>query len=389
MDNPNWPGEFQQAQFPTRVAGNFVEEVDKFTQAGRASFLIDGQYGSTGKGLIAAYLATHNRVDISVTNASANAGHTTIMPDGTKFVTFHMPTAGVINKDSLIYLDAGAIINPELLFDEIDTLGIDPGRITIHPNAAIITPECIEMEADPKSGATKIASTQKGVGAALAQKVRREGTTAKKMTMDFHKNGIRVARIDLNAKMRQGAYVMVEVPQGYSLSNASMFYPHTTSRQVSVAQAMADAEIHPRYMGKTCMSIRTYPIRVGNISTKNHSGAVYSDQKETDWNTLGVPPETTTVTGRIRRVFTFSEMQYKAASSELVPDYVFLNFCNYMKTVEDLNLVTKAMGRVHRDLEHVPYMLFGMGPTLEDVHTDGSEVLRRIANANSGHKIIF
>lgn len=43
---------------------------------GRVNILLDGQFGSTGKGLFAEYISKHNRIDIAITNAGPNAGHT-------------------------------------------------------------------------------------------------------------------------------------------------------------------------------------------------------------------------------------------------------------------------------------------------------------------------
>jgi len=97
---------------------------------------------------------------------------------------------------------------------------------------------------------------------------------------------------------------------------------------------MADAQVHPSYLGKVAVCIRTYPIRVGNIVKDGveigYSGPFYPDSVETSWEEIGVEPELTTVTGRVRRVATFSMQQYKNMLNHLRPDYVFLNFANYM-----------------------------------------------------------
>jgi adenylosuccinate synthase len=77
---------------------------------------------------------------------------------------------------------------------------------------------------------------------------------------------------------------------------------------------------------------RTYPIRVGSLPGTT-SGDGYNDQRETSWDNLGVygiVPEYTTVTGRERRVFTWSNMQIEQAMVMCDPDHIFLNFCNYM-----------------------------------------------------------
>ena len=346
----------------------------EYIQRGKASVLVDGQFGSTGKGLLAAYLAEQpqNKVDIAVTNASANAGHWTKYEDKKKdFCCFHMPTFGVVQTDCEIYLDAGAIIDPPKLFEELDVLGIDFNRVTIHPNAAIIGPLDKVQEQGADSGATGIASTQKGVGSALAGKISRvPGHVAK----DCPELARFIGTINLNKRLRGGDRVSIEVPQGYSLSIHSQFYPHTTSRQCTVAQALADAQLSPRFLGKVAMSMRTYPIRVGHIYDEHgdiigHSGPVYHDQIETNFADLGVPEEMTTVTGRVRRVFTWSWDQFSESVYENQPDLLFLNFVNYMKNDDLANIVNhigpwyrRAMGKGNE-----PVMLYGHGPKVEDV----------------------
>jgi adenylosuccinate synthase len=141
----------------------------KYIQNGKCAVLVDGQFGSTGKGLLAAYLAglPENRVNIATTNASANAGHWTKYKDPAKrdFCCYHLPTFGVVQPNSEIYLNAGSVINPQLLFKEMIECGVDRTRVTIHPNAAIITQGDIDEETHPQSNATRISSTRKGVGA--------------------------------------------------------------------------------------------------------------------------------------------------------------------------------------------------------------------------------
>jgi len=342
-----------------------------FNTQGRVSVIIDGQYGSTGKGSIAAYCALHSPVNIAVTNASANAGHTTILEDGTKFVTFHLPTAGVINKKSAIYLDAGAIIDPELLQREMKELDVNPNRMAIHPNAAIITSSDKEYEANEHSGATKIASTQKGCGRALARKVMREGVVAKNFGPLQHM----VRSLDLNGALSDGASIQLEIPQGFSLGNDQMFYPSCTSRIVSVSQGMSDAGIHPSFLGNVMMSIRTFPIRVGNIKLGNreigYSGDVYADQNELTWEQLGQPEELTTVTKRVRRVFNFSLTQYSDALKVIRPTHTFLNFVNYIKNQDYFDSLCSSMSGTEICTEHgigrVTTKLFGVGPCVTDI----------------------
>jgi adenylosuccinate synthase len=349
-----------------------------FLKHGFASVVIDGQFGSTGKGLAAAYQCLNDRNTqwskvICTTNAAPNAGHTTVLSDGTKFVTFHMPTMAVIRVEPLIYLNAGAIIDMTVLKEEIETLKINPSRITIHPNAAVITDEDKEYEKSKSSGVTAIASTQKGVGRALAKKVMRESKVAKDYALALSSMGITVGEIDLNSLMRNGWAVDVETPQGMSLSLNNGFYPHCTSREVSVSQSLSDACIHPSYLGRTLAVIRTFPIRVGNIididgKTIGFSGGGYPDQVELDWSEFqGVEPEKTTVTQRIRRIFTFSETQYHVMMSRFKPDIIHMGFCDYLKSVDHFDHMMNKIRRVHATHGRHPEILCSFGPSVDDV----------------------
>lgn len=350
-----------------------------YLEYGKASVLIDGQFGSTGKGLAAAYAYMHKKVDseklICVTNAAPNAGHTTVLADGTKFVTFHMPTMGVLSPDSRIVLNAGAIIDPELLIKEVQDLNVNPARVFIHPNAAVITPDDHDAEKDKSSSQTSIASTQKGVGAALANKVARRGKVAKDYYSFFSEFGFRMFDNDINEMMKNHGYaVSIETPQGMSLSLNNGFYPYCTSREVSVAQSLSDAGISPRSLHKVLMTMRTYPIRVGNIVDENGnmvgwSGPVYDDQMELSWDNFpGVEPERTTVTKRVRRIFTFSNKQFAESLLRLQPDYVHVGFCDYFKSqaeFEDFVFNTKDISAdIGLDVDY----RYSFGPSVNDIY---------------------
>lgn len=351
-----------------------------FAELGKAALLIDGQFGSTGKGLITAYLAQHNKFHIATTNASANAGHTTVIGDR-KFVTFHTPTTAVMDPNCIAYLNAGAIIDPEVLAQEIIEFGLQ-GRLIIHPHAAVIYQHHRDAEREAASSATKIGSTQKGVGAALADKLMRRGNVAKNdpflsqfIDPSFH----------LGLEMDEhGAAVIVEVPQGFSLSLNSGFYPYTTSREVTVAQGIADAGLHPGQLGKVMMTARTFPIRVGNIQDEfgreiGNSGGGYPDQPELAWeNFPGVEPERTTVTKRVRRIFTWSDLQWLHSVQTLKPDFVFLNFVNYLTDRTALAELEARAGRLYLAPEDNgdlcrPFTHYGIGPDVADVFEHGAD----------------
>lgn len=366
--------------------------LEGFRRNGRASFLLGGQWGSEGKGAAAAFVATHlaerhEAFDIVTTNAGAQAGHTSTH-DGKTKVVFHLPTVPLypltvqFTHQPLTYLNAGSIIDPEGLLRELDENPHVARHFAIHPNAAIITPDCREAEMRDNSAQTKIASTRKGVGEALARKVLRSGVTAGALYKGSgHVLEKYVRRVDLNDMMSRGLSVLVEVPQGHSLSIDGPFYPHTTSRNCTVMQAMSDAGIHPMYYHASMLVIRTFPIRVGNIPKvgwgENEEGGLHSsgghflDHREITWEDLGVKAEITTVTKRVRRVFTFSEQQVQEAIAQTRPSIIYLTFCDYVPQrsivrlmVDRLRAMCQKWGSVR---QHGPEILTQWGPTTADV----------------------
>ena len=329
--------------------------VKNMLKVGKLNILIDGQFGSTGKGLVASYIGWYNHVDIAITNASMNAGHTFYVGDK-KYVTKHLPITGILNKRSTIYLCAGAIIDPEFLIKELRIFDINPDRICIHPRAAIIEDQ--DREYESKGSVKKIASTQSGVGSALIRKIDRKAKLAKDNPLIKHM----VKEIDLSFYLDQGVIAGMEVPQGFSLSiNSGFSYPHCTSREITVSAALTDAQLHPSYLGNVFSVIRTYPIRVGHIIEDGvkvgDSGPFFPDSKETTWKKLGVDPEYTTNTNRVRRVATFSMIEYHKMLKMFRPDYIFLNFANYLEL--------KDLQRLLRKLPEVTHVCFS--PKFEDI----------------------
>ena len=291
---------------------------------GRVNILLDGQFGSTGKGLFAEYISKHNRIDIAITNAGPNAGHTFCYND-VKAVTKLLPVTGILNPNSIIYISRGALINIPLLFSELEFFNVDLDRVYIHPQTTVITNADVVMEKMTHSSFASISSTQNGVGNALSRKIVR----ASKVAKDYPELKRFIMDYDLESSLEDGDTAFMEVPQGFSLSLNSNFYPYCTSRDINVSSALNDCDVHPVYLGKVTTCIRTFPIRVGNLP-EGYSGDFYYGSTETTWEALGLPVEYATNTHRIRRVATFSHRQYKDMLRKLRPDFIFLNFCNYL-----------------------------------------------------------
>ena len=322
--------------------------------------IVDGQYGSTGKGLAAALMAQlfADQVTVATCNAGPNSGHTSYFGDR-KVVLRQLPTFGVtaalMGQPCSIYLNAGAIIDPNVLEKELDEFEIR-NLVRVHPNAARVNTEALEAEAGIKH---RIGSTGKGTGAALAAKIMRDPDAV----VGSHNDGYAVhGPADLN-KVARSCTVSMEVSQGFSLGVDQSFYPYVTSRNCTVGAALSDAGIHPSFLRQTMMVVRTFPIRVGG-----NSGPCYPDQTEATWDQIGQEPEMTTVTQKVRRVFTWSHQQFADACRANRPEFIFLNFMNYLQPEVHYPFVSRMVATYRQALDREPLgILLGYGPRNEDI----------------------
>lgn len=327
-----------------------------------AYVLVDGQYGSTGKGLASGLLAElyAHKVNWVTSNAGPNSGHTSYYGDE-KIILKQLPTFPVVawkmGKVVPAYLNAGAIVDLDILDQECTDHNMD---VNVHPHAARINDEAIHDDAKRVSA---IGSTGKGTGAALAMKIGRDPDAVVGFNGPKPEWGRIMSRF--NDDTFETGVGLVEVSQGFSLGLNSGFYPYTTSRECTVMQALSDARINPYLYRQSMMVVRTFPIRVAG-----NSGPCYHDQKEVTWDMLGVEPELTTVTHKVRRVFTFSVEQFKDAVRVNKPKVILLNFVNYLETVGvdvESFILENVIEPYVEVMEQDPVLLLGWGPKSSDV----------------------
>jgi adenylosuccinate synthase len=302
--------------------------------------LIDLQYGSTGKGLVAGYLSYKSTKEIpydTVVSANMpNAGHTAYDWDGSKFIHKVLPS-GIFHGPRSILVGPGAVFSIAQLEKEIIQL-LDHGhlslgkqRIYVHAQATVLTGKMKRMEEE--SPVTKIASTAQGSMVAQMIKMARDpddNPTAKMAQGDLRQLEVKVLpHRDWSTLVTNSRRILAEGAQGYSLGINQDFYPYCTSRDCGPARFLSDMAIPWIKLNKVIGVLRTYPIRVGSTD-KGSSGSCYEDQTEIGWKDIGVPPEITTVTGRERRVFSFSRMQLREALVETGASDLFINFFNYL-----------------------------------------------------------
>jgi len=332
--------------------------------------LADGQFGSSGKGNIAAYLAARawdQEVEFAgvITNAGPNSGHTSYYLDR-KIVLKQLPTFAVhsfLHGNTIpVYFSAGAIIDPEILIAEHKEYPDIP--IFIHPCAAVVSSKDKESERDPASTYAAIASTQSGTGAALARKIRRDPYAI------YCNHSTRLFPYYQTVHHPTHYRYFMEISQGFSLGiNDPRFYPNVTSRECTFTQGMADARIAMRHYQRGYLCFRSYPIRVGNLGEFS-SGDWYPDQWETSWKAIGVPPELTTVTKRIRRIATFSWKQFEDAIHANDPHFICLTFLDYLDAQKRADFLKKHMEQ--RNVTGEYDFIFSNGPGIEDISVQNS-----------------
>ena len=262
--------------------------------------VVGGQFGSEGKGHVAAQLARKLEYPMLVRTGGPNAGHTVIADQAYKLR--QLPTGLVTNPGATAIISAGSLIDPDVLAAEIAQVR-PVGPVLVDWSATIIEPG--HKEAERLDTHLRGWSTCKGIGAARAGRVMRTAQTALQADLGAM-DGVRLAdSVELlTHHMNQDLPVLIEAAQGYGLGLHSEYYPKTTSADCRAIDALADVGISPwchwtRGYPKVWVVVRPYPIRVAG-----DSGALNG---ETTWRALGLPEERTTVTNKVRRVGTFDE----------------------------------------------------------------------------------
>lgn len=298
---------------------------------GYVDVIVGGQYGSEGKGQIAAFLA--NEYDLHVRVGGPNAGHT-VYEDPKPYIHHQLPSA-TRRCNAHLLLGPGMVLNVEKLLSEIADCEVEYDRLSIDPHVMIICEEDIEAEDDVKEN---IGSTRQGVGQATARRITERGKASVLMAKDIPelKPFIRTAVDILTKTFARSGKVLLEGTQGTGLSIYHGMYPYVTSRDTTVSGCLAEAGIPPSRVRRVVMVCRTYPIRVE--SPKKGTSGPMGD--EIDWNIISKRScidlaelqenEITSTTHRKRRVCEFDWELLQKATSLNRPSDIALTFTDYI-----------------------------------------------------------
>jgi len=300
--------------------------------------LVGGQFGSEGKGHIASYLAPEYQVLVRV--GGPNAGHTVF--ETPKPHKLHLlPSGTPRNEDANIVIGPGAVVDVDLLLQEIARFKVDFARLSVDPKAMIIEKS---DRGDEQRLKESIGSTGQGVGSATARRIAERGKGSVRLARDIKELQpfIRSTGEQLEKAYSAGQRLLLEGTQGTGLSLYHGDYPYVTSRDTTVAGCLAEAGIAPSRVRKAIVVCRTYPIRVQNPANST-SGPM---AQEISWEEIskrsGIPldelkeTEKTTTTNRQRRVAEFDWSLLRRSVALNCPTDLALTFVDYL-TIKNRN----------------------------------------------------
>ncbi len=270
--------------------------------------IVGCQWGDEGKGKIVDLLSEPADF-VGRYQGGPNAGHT-VVHKGDETILHQIPS-GILHEDVICLLGNGSVIDPRILFEEIDELerkGVKvAGRLFISHKAHLIMPyhRAIDEAAEQAAGKGKIGTTGRGIGPAYTDKYQRCGVRIvdlldrdhleKKLRanlkdknkllrdyyhsteldvkhildeyLDFDKKAdpyIKDVSVMLNDAIDQGKDVLLEGAQGTLLDVDHGTYPFVTSSNPTAGAAATGLGIGPRRINHVVGVMKAYTTRVGN-----------------------------------------------------------------------------------------------------------------------------
>jgi adenylosuccinate synthase len=390
-------------------------------KTGQLNVCLDESWGSSGKGKLSTYLADKFGITCVSSSNFPNAGHTAEFGNGYKFVAKAIPTALALHHAKGIgltgFISPGSGFDTKQLFKE----WIQTGKpfLFIHDRASIVTQDHARREREGQESTKHIASTMQGSGTAYADKILRKsdvplagsipttqwdltgGEILDQATKDEFVDKVKVVsayefRNLTHNILDAGQTWLHEGSQGYALSiDHGSHYPQCTSRNCTVQAALDHLAVAPQKLGDVYLNMRSYPIRVGNVVEdgvqKGFSGDFMPDSREVTWEEIatksGMPSEEaarlaererTTVTKRIRRVATRSDILLKDAVRVNGVTKLAMNFVQYWnwkdaglkggrEAFEKLSKETRAELAHIEELVNIPVTIIGTGALHDEV----------------------
>ncbi len=264
--------------------------------------IVGSQWGDEGKGKITDILAENMNLVVRYQGGN-NAGHTVVVGD--KTFKLHLIPSGVLYKHCCCVIANGVVIDPEVFFQEIDTLkkqGIEvtSNQLKVSSIAHVILPfhRLLDNRQESKRHEQKIGTTGRGIGPTYTDKVARAGIRvmdlmcrerlAKKVKkhnwdqllpdheLDIegiidtsYEYGKKLApfvidtSLFINQAIDQKKNIILEGAQGTMLDVDHGTYPFVTSSNPVSGGACVGAGIGPHKIDEVLGVVKAYVSRVG------------------------------------------------------------------------------------------------------------------------------
>lgn len=344
--------------------------------------VVGGQFGSEGKGKVSAFIAKQENIDICIRCGGPNSGHSFVNENGKTIVVRQLPT-GFVNPGTRLLIPAGALIDPVVLKQEIEYLGLPSSRIGIDRKCFVIEEKDRKREQEIHLR-ERLSSTLCGVGAALSRRVLRseDARLARDVTGDYPwlSEYLTDVSYEANQRLDENGRVLVEGTQGFGLSlYHSDDYPHATSRDTTAAAFLSEVGVSPRLVTEIVVVFRTFPIRVAGRQAGPLKNEISWDQIREESAYPHEIEERTSVTNKLRRVARFDWDLAQAAVEINRPTRLALNGLDYLDyrnfgVTHCHQLSTVAQDfllKMRQKIKNVSIDFLGVGPSLNHMIYEG------------------
>ena len=350
-------------------------------ESGGVDIVVDGLWGSCGKGKIAGFMAVEHQYDLSLVVASPNCGHTVFAPGSSdKVVLQQLPVAAAVaHIRTRSILSAASLIDVELFLHKVRLLGLTPKHVGIDAAAGVVDPHHVKVEADADLH-KRLGSTAHGVGAARAERLIRDPKFRLAKDVPELAPFVCDSLTEIDAVLERGGSILLEGGQGTLLSHnvsgpdGKPFYPFVTSCVRTASGLAADALISPHSVRNVVTVLRSYPIRVAGNSGPFYAPELTWAEVSQRAQSMEKIEEITTVTKKVRRVAELSDDILKLSHRLNKPDAIALTFGDYYnaksfgasKWEELSDEAVKAIQHMET-VGGVPVWLVGTGPKHEQM----------------------
>jgi adenylosuccinate synthase len=275
-----------------------------------ALVVVGAQWGDEGKGKLVDVLA--ERADYVVRyQGGANAGHTLVVKD--QKIVLHLIPSGILRPDSTCVIGPGTVIDPEALWEEVQTLkslGLltQERQLQLSDQATLVFPfhKALDQAREKQLGDKKIGTTGRGIGPAYEDRAGRraillrdlfeahsvleekihQALQEKNILLKHYKEPLFEVKamlqwalgwkeklapyrggdvgVQLSRSLKAGKRVLFEGAQGSLLDVFHGTYPFVTSSSTIAAGALTSLGLGAHHISGVIGVMKAYATRVGS-----------------------------------------------------------------------------------------------------------------------------